>query len=176
MKFGHIKKDKVKVELEYDFPYLVMGTKPTEGHKVHKFWLKGENICKLLELNEKANKLSWMFDENKDNTFYLINITSLLKEGDKVEPSITLNLGLDFNNKPLFEKIEELTGIKTNVENYFSIHKDTVYDLPALRIEPIDYNELPESPIEVVEEAEAAIKDAFLGEEDFVEVKPQTIL
>ena len=134
MKFGIIRKEKEEEKLLFDFPYLVMEAKPEDSKKEHKFWLKGENIKELLELNERDNLLSWIFNEN-NNSFYLVNITSL---EDKVDPSMNLSMEMKFSNKKLYEKIENLTGINPMEDNFFMLSKvlGGIYDLPAVEILP----------------------------------------
>lgn len=134
MKLGFIRKEKKRDEVLFDFPYLTMEPRPTELGKVHKFRLKGENVGELLELGEKNNKLSWLFDENKDYIFYLINVTSVTEE---VDPLITLNIGLDFNNKQLHDRMINLMGLNPEDTHYFKLKKveSGIYNLPAVEIE-----------------------------------------
>lgn len=166
MKFGVIRKEKVKDELKFDYPYLVVKPKPTEQGKVHKFWLKGENIKEILEFTlREGNKLSWIFNENQ-NTFYLVNVTSVPE--DEVNPLISVNIALDFNNKILHEKLISLTGSDETIENYFQLVKvpGGIYNLPAVTIEPLveetsdlkeEHEVLTELESHVVENVESII-------------------
>lgn len=135
MKFGLIRKEKEKNVLEFDFPYLIMEVKPTDPGKVHKFWLKALNIKEILKLNDKDNKLSWVFDENtEENLFYIVNINDV---EESVDPTITLNLGLDFNNKKLHEKMTDLMGLNSSEVHKFQLEEAELYGLPAVKI--VDY-------------------------------------
>lgn len=136
MKLGYIRKEKKEDLLLFDYPYLTMEPRPNESGKVHKFRLKGQNIGELLELGEKNNKLSWLYDENKDYTFYLVNVTNVDEE---VDPLITLNNGLDFNNKRLHDKMTSLMGLNPEEFYHFKLKKveGGIYNLPAIEIEKL---------------------------------------
>jgi hypothetical protein len=157
MKFGFIKREKEKNKLLFDFPYLVMEPKPEGTGKVHKFWLKGLNIRDLLELGEsRDNKLSWVFDENKDdNTFYIVNVTDVTEE---VHPLITLNIGLDFNNKSLHKRMSNLMGLDPKKFHNFRLEKvdGGIYNLPAVKIES-----LASDPEVIADEAMSEINGLF---------------
>jgi hypothetical protein len=155
MKLGFIKKEKKKDELEFDFPYLIMEPRPIETGKVHKFWLKGMDIKDILKLQEKDNKLSWLFDENSDdNVFYIVNINDVEED---VDPTINLNLGLDFNNKKLHEKMTDLMGLDPVELHKFKLEESEVLGLPAVKIVDfaVDTTAIvnPEEGITPVEEA-----------------------
>ncbi len=151
IKFGFKRRGKQEEEMLFGHPYLEMDVKPADIGKVCKFWFKN-GVRDLLEFNKRENKLSWMFDETKDNEFYLINVSSAPK--GEVEPIINVNLALDFNNKPLFERMEKLMDLDTKNRNYFHLVKaENISGFPAVRIVPTDV------PSDLQEKEESAIAE-----------------
>lgn len=137
IKFGHTRVGKNREEvLLFDHPYMTMEVKPMEIGKVNKFHLKN-GVRELLEFGIRENRISWMFDETGDNEFYLINVSSVARE--EVDPVIIINLGLDFNSKPLFEKLEKIMDLDTTQENHFYLIKaEPIQGFPRVKIIPID--------------------------------------
>jgi len=129
IKFGLKRIEKQKKQPLFDFPYLVVGEKPKDTGRVCKFWL--ENTRDLLKFKDIDNKLSWLYDE-AENKFFLINVTDATEE---VSPLITVNLGFDFNNKQLHDRIVKVYDLDPNMKHTFElISVDPIEGFPAVML------------------------------------------
>lgn len=131
LKFGFRKLEQEKEKPLFNFPYLIVGSKPNIAGKVCKFWLK--EARDLLKFDLRENKLSWLYDESKgDNAFYLINVSDV---ADSVSPLINVNLGLDFNCKPLYEMMEKKLTLDPDKPNFFQlVETDPIENLPTVKL------------------------------------------
>jgi hypothetical protein len=166
IKLGFKRKIQEKEKLLFDSPYLVMGKKPEEKHRVNKFWLKGEGVVDLLRFvaNTDAgerNKLSWVFDANdEDAPFYLVNISESEAE---VDPTINVNLTLDFNNKSLAYRLQKEYELDPLEEHYFALTEATIEGFPAVALDlvfPIDEDKGREEAKELNLEEEEHVMEA----------------
>jgi len=175
IKFGFKRLVKKEEELAFSFPYLVMEPRPEDTGKVCKFRLKGENIRDLLEFKNRENKLSWLFDENDDNTFYLINVTDAGK--DEVDPLIRVNLALDFNSKPLYDRMEKLMGVDPKETHYFEIIKvEPIEGFPTVKIDAFAESSVEEEKAELANEDNSSEATVETQEEKEGEEKLETII
>ncbi|MCK9429314.1 MAG: hypothetical protein M0R17_04870 [Candidatus Omnitrophica bacterium] len=136
LKFGFKRLIKDKDKTLFSFPYLVVGIKPTEPKKTTRFDLI--NARDLLKFDLRDNRLSWLYDEAGDKTFYLINIYDV-----DAEPAISVTLDLSFSNKNLYERMVKVMGLDVTKEHYFQLVKvDDIEDLPAVKLVEIPLAEI----------------------------------
>jgi len=131
IKFGFKRLVEEKDKPLFSFPYLVVGVAPTELKKRTEFTLV--NAREELKFDIKDNKLSWLYDETTDKTFYLINIT-----GIEAEPSIKVNLDLSFSDAKLYTRMYNSLGLDHSKEHYFELVKVAdIEGLPAVKLAEI---------------------------------------
>jgi len=136
LKFGFKRLIEEKDEVLFSFPYLVVGIKPTEPKKTTRFNLV--NARELLKFDLKDNRLSWLYDEANDKTFYLINIYDV-----DAQPAISVTLDLSFSNKDLYERMIKVMNLDTTKEHYFQlIEVNPIEDLPTVKLMAIEIGTL----------------------------------
>lgn len=131
LKFGFKKLIEEKKEHKlFDFPHMIMSQSPEEAGRVYKFVLK--DARDLLKFDLRNNKISWFYDETADKSFYLINVTSV---AEQVTPLINVNIGLDFNCKPLHDKMVKILNLDPTNINCFKLEvADDIEGLPTVKL------------------------------------------
>lgn len=128
-KFGFKRLVEEKNKDLFTFPYLTVGIKPVELKERTTFSFT-ESCRDLLNFDLRENKLSWLYDEAGDKTFYFINI-----KGVEAEPSMDVTLGLTFSNKTLYDKMVKVMGLDTSKEHYFQVIKvEPIEGLPTVKL------------------------------------------
>lgn len=136
LKFGFKRLIEDKDKTLFSFPYLAVGIKPTEPKKTTRFDLI--NARELLQFELRDNRLSWLYDEAGDKTFYLINICDV-----DAEPAISVTLDLSFSNKNLYERMVKVMGLDITKEHYFQLVKvDDIENLPTVKLVAIPLVEI----------------------------------
>jgi hypothetical protein len=131
IKFGFKRLVEEKDKPLFTFPYLVVGVAPIELKKRTEFKLV--NAREELKFDIKDNKLSWLYDQTTDKTFYLININ-----GIEAEPSIKVNLDLSFSDAKLYTRMYNALGLDGTKEHYFELVKVAdIEGLPAVKLAEI---------------------------------------
>jgi hypothetical protein len=172
LKFGFKKLIEDKDKPLFPFPYLVVGIKPTEPKKTTNFKLV--NSRDLLKFDLRDNRLSWLYDESGDKTFYLINIYDV-----DAEPAISVTLELSFSNKNLYERMVKVMKLDETKEHYFQlIEVEPIEGLPTVKLVEISETTINED--EASEDTQMEInfpkvEDFDYNEEEF-ENELETIL
>jgi len=145
LKFGFKREVQEKDKPLFTFPYLVVGVAPVELKKRTEFKLV--NARGILAFDIRENKLSWLYDQTTDKTFYLINIT-----GVDADPSIKVNLDLSFSDAKLYTRMYNALGLDGTKEHYFEIVKvNNIEGLPTVKLVEIPLKELLVSEESIME-------------------------
>jgi len=157
LKFGFKREVQEKDKPLFSYPYLVVGVAPIELKKRTEFKLV--NAREILAFDIRENKLSWLYDQTKDKTFYLINISNV-----KANPSIKVNLDLSFSDAKLYTRMYNALGLDGSKEHCFELIKvDAIEGLPTVKLVeiPLEGITLPKLEEETMMDSSPELENAI---------------